>query len=395
MAEIFLARHKGPGGFDKELVVKMLQPRWADHPRVVSMFRDEARIGARLNHPNIVDIFDVGEADGAHFIAMEFIEGRTLTELIRRGLEVSRPLPLALAAALCAEVAEGLAYMHDGTDRHGKRLGVVHRDISPTNIIISDRGQVKIIDFGIATDHGDIKEEDSTMPGKWSYMSPEQVQGRRLDGRSDVFSLGVILYEITVGQRLYRGRPEVVMKRIVEERIRPPTFVNRGYPPSLELIVMRALEKAPADRYASADDMAQDLEAFVAEAVGPAGVAGARQLSSHIRHIDDPGAVVTESGARKAAAFAGEYLGEEDAAPLNLDPADAPWRVAGPEPEPLAEKLAEGAPSSHEPGPSHVKPATKQSGVAPAARFPWAILAICVAVTFALSYGVFLVLGAR
>ncbi|MCG5054365.1 MAG: serine/threonine protein kinase [Myxococcales bacterium] len=170
MAEIFLAVNEGASegaspvrsggaGFRKALVLKLLQSRYHDNAQVVEMFKDEARIGARLHHPSIVDIYDFATAEGQHFIAMEHIEGRILTQLIRRGLEVGQPLPLGLAAYICAQVAEGLAYMYEGRDRSGQPLSVVHRDISPTNIIISDRGHTKIIDFGIATDHGDRKED--------------------------------------------------------------------------------------------------------------------------------------------------------------------------------------------------------------------------------------------
>lgn len=328
MAEIFLAYNEGEGGFRKELVVKLLQSRYQDNAQVVEMFRDEARIGARLNHPSIVDIYDAGHHEGQHFIAMEYIEGRILTQLIRRGLEVGRPLPLGVAAFICAQVAEGLAYMYEGKDRAGQKLAVVHRDISPTNIIISDRGHTKIIDFGIATDHGDRKEDWEGRAGKYSYMSPEQVQGMRLDGRSDVFSLGIILYEITLGKRLYRGKPQVIMKRIVEEQIRPPTFTDRDYPPALEKIVMKALAKRPEDRYASAEAFGRELDEFIASL--PERV-GDRQVAAYVAAIEASDVPILDAGRRRAAAFVGEDDDFEDE-DLDFDRGAAGgWRVAAAE----------------------------------------------------------------
>src|SRR2546423_4938594 len=217
MAEIFLARHEQEAGFSKELVLKILQARYAEHAEVVRMFLDEARLAAKLNHPNIVDVYELGRDEGLRYIAMEHIRGKTLTEVVRRAIEVSRPLPVDHAAYLVAETAAGLAYMHDGSDGRGQPFRIVHRDISPSNLVISFSGQVKIIDFGIAREDS-AAADSGARPGKGSYMSPEQVQGGALDGRSDIFSLGTILYEITLGRRLWRGPKEVVMRRIVEEK---------------------------------------------------------------------------------------------------------------------------------------------------------------------------------
>jgi serine/threonine-protein kinase len=309
MAEIFLARHEAEGGFAKEMVLKILQGRYADHPDVVGMFLDEARIGARLNHSNIVDVYDVGEEDGLRYIAMEHIAGKTLTDVVRRGIEISNPLPLDHAAYLMAETAAGLAYMHDGTDFHGRRFGIIHRDISPSNLIISFSGQIKIIDFGIAREDSAAESESGARPGKVSYMSPEQVQGAPLDGRSDIFSLGTILYEITLGRRLWRGPKEVVMRRIVEEKPPPPTYVNRSYPPALELIVLRALEKRPENRYASAGDLFRELEGYLV-------ATGARtrnhQIADYLHDLFAKDAVVSEMGVRRARAFDDEDQGDDD-----------------------------------------------------------------------------------
>jgi serine/threonine protein kinase len=320
MAEIFLARHEAEGDFAKELVLKILQDRYAEHPEVVRMFLDEARMGAKLNHPNIVDVYDVGQDQALRYIAMEHIPGKTLTEVVRRGIEVSKPLPLDHSAYLVAETAAGLAYMHDGTDNHRRPFRIVHRDISPSNLIISWSGQTKIIDFGIAREGEAPDLESGTRPGKVSYMSPEQIQGGKLDGRSDIFSLGTILYEITLGKRLWRGPKEVVMRRIVEENPPPPTYVDRAYPPALELIVLRALEKRPEKRYATAGELFEELEGYLV-------ASGARtrnhQMAQYLHDLFAQDAQVSEMGVRRARAF------EDDEADEDALDFDRPTRGAG------------------------------------------------------------------
>jgi tRNA A-37 threonylcarbamoyl transferase component Bud32 len=317
MAEIFLARHQGDAGFAKELVLKILQGRYAEDPHVVRMFLDEARLGAKLNHPNVVDVYECGLDDGLRYIAMEHIRGKTLTEVIRRAIEVSQPLPLEHAAYLMAETAAGLAYMHDGNDGRGQPFRIVHRDISPSNLVVSFSGQVKIIDFGIACEASSKETrpdgDAGARPGKFSYMSPEQVRGERLDGRSDIFSLGTILYEITLGRRLWRGPREVVMRRIVEEKPPPPTYVNRAYPPALELVVLRALEKKRENRYQSAGELFQELEEFLVSS-------GARtrnhQIAQVLHDLFAADAAVSEVGVRRARAFEAD---EPDDETLDLD----------------------------------------------------------------------------
>jgi serine/threonine-protein kinase len=300
MAEIFLARGGADGGFSKELVLKVLQARFGDDDAIVQMFLDEGRLGAVLSHPCVVDVYDAGEDAGAHFIAMEHIRGKTLTEVVLRAIEVGRPLPLPLSAFIVLQVAEGLAYLQRGIDPDGAPLHVVHRDLSPMNLVVGVSGQTKIIDFGIAKRGTSVKEESGARPGKVSYMSPEQVRGLALDGRSDLFSLGTILYELTVGRRLWRGAPEVAMRRVVEETPPPPTYVRRDYPPALELVVLKALAKRPEDRYASADELADDLEAYLLETGERIGT---RQIARFLHDLFAPGTKSSEQGAARARAF--------------------------------------------------------------------------------------------
>jgi tRNA A-37 threonylcarbamoyl transferase component Bud32 len=267
MAEIYLAKQAAMAGFEKEVVIKRLRAELADDPRIVEMFLDEARIGALLNHPNIVHVYDVDEHDGIPYIAMEYIVGEELNELCRRGIAHDRFLPIEHAVELMRQAAVGMGYFHaqrgaEGTLLAGTPLEIVHLDISPTNLLVTQDGFLKVIDFGIANARGQRQRSD-VIPGKLGYMSPEQAGRKQVDHRSDIFSLGIVLYEITVGKRLFRGPAQEVVQRLVDATVEPPTFARRNFPSALESIVMRALEKHPEDRYQSAYDLADDLEAFL------------------------------------------------------------------------------------------------------------------------------------
>ncbi len=323
MAEIFLARDEASGSFRKDLVLKILQPRWAEHSPVVEMFEGEARIAAMLSHPNIVDVYDLASEEGNTFIAMEYVRGKTLIELAKRAIEVSQQLPLDVGVHIVSEVASALAYMNEGIGADGRAMQVVHRDVSPTNVIIANTGQVKLIDFGIARQGSAVSEREGIRPGKASYMSPEQAKGESLDGRSDIFSLGTILYEITVGRRLWRGAKEDAIRRIVEEKPAPPSYVVRAYPGDLEMVVMRALEKRPEDRYQSASEMVDDLQLFLQES--DAKMRSHHQMARYLRDLYSPAAEaqITEDGLRQARVFA---EGDDEGEALDFDqvPAHGP-----------------------------------------------------------------------
>jgi serine/threonine protein kinase len=267
MAEIYLAKQAAMAGFEKEVVIKRLRHELADDPRIVEMFLDEAKIGAQLNHPNIVHVYDVDEHDGIPYIAMEYIVGEELNELCRRGISHGRFLPLEHAVELIRQAAAGMGFYHakraaEDSMLAGEPLEIVHLDISPSNLLVTQDGFLKIIDFGIARAKGQTSRTD-VLPGKLSYMSPEQAVRKHVDHRSDIFSLGIVLYEITVGKRLFRGPAQEVVERLVAGQIEPPTFARRNFPPALESIVMRTLEKHPEDRYQTAYDLADDLESFL------------------------------------------------------------------------------------------------------------------------------------
>ncbi len=290
MAEIFLARQKGLPGLEKEIVIKLLKERYRTDVRVVEMFLNEARIGTVLTHSNIVHVYDIGEHDATPFIAMEYIRGEELSQLCRRGVEMGYFLPVEHAVDLLRQAAEGMAAFHAKRDDAGHALGIVHRDISPSNMMVTPDGVMKIIDFGIAKaswhDRRDKAELEKLVPGKYNYMSPEQVRGEKVDHRSDIFSLGIVLYELTVGKRLFKGRPEEVIQRIVRGKVRPPTFVRQKFPARLEQIVMRALEPTANDRYASALELATDLEEFLREAGRKSGPVRVAQYLDDLRALE-------------------------------------------------------------------------------------------------------------
>jgi serine/threonine protein kinase len=312
MAELYIARQQAVGGFEKPVVLKILQPRYAQNPRVYAMFLDEARLAAKLNHAAIVHVYDVVDEGGVKYIAMEYIHGETVADIVKRGLQIDRYLPMEHAIHIVSQAAAGLAYAHDRRETGSRIIRIVHRDVSPTNILVSYEGQTKIVDFGIARVQDELRDESGIRPGKASYMSPEQVRGEGADYRSDIFALGIILYELTLCQRLYRGPAKEVMRRILEETIAPPTAVRRDYPTALEQIVMRALEKRPEDRYQSAEELRHDLEEFLDDS----GLrSGNRRMSLYMNELFKPDEA---SSAPSAASADGDELDFDRRAPLSM-----------------------------------------------------------------------------
>tara|TARA_R110002096_G_scaffold44526_12_gene120392 strand:- start:15151 stop:16572 length:1422 start_codon:yes stop_codon:yes gene_type:complete len=276
MAEVFLARQQSDGGFAKDVVIKRLRPELAKDSRVVSMFHDEARVSGMLSHCNSVHVFDSGTHEGLPYMAMEYIRGEELNQLCRRGIGCGEFLPLEHAIELIRQAALGMSYYHNLCDSEGKALDLVHCDISPNNLLIGQDGYLQVIDYGISQFRGQKYRDAQLVPGKLSYMSPEQAKRGTLDHRSDIFSLGIVLYEITLGRRLFRGPASEVLPRIVSCDIEAPTFVRHDYPGALESIVMRALEAEPSDRYQEANDFAEALGEYLREErmrTGPIGVA--------------------------------------------------------------------------------------------------------------------------
>lgn len=266
MADVFLARTFGVEGFEKRLVVKRIRPHLARSPRLVAMFINEARIAVSLNHPNIVQVYELNRADGDWFIAMEHIHGRDLTRIRRTFEAQERRLPLHLAIYGVAAALRGLGYAHSLIDQAGRSLGIVHGDISPHNVVVSFTGEVKVVDFGIARLAGKGWGDDADRPGggKFAYMSPEQVRGQALDQRSDVYSAGIVLYELLVGHRLFQHPdPEEKLRRVREAIIPDPRQENPEIHDELWAILQHALARDPDHRYPSAQAFEQDLRAFL------------------------------------------------------------------------------------------------------------------------------------
>lgn len=289
VADIFLARQSATAGFEKDIVIKRLRPELRGNSRAVRMFLEEARVGALLNHPNVVHVYDVDVADGAPYIAMEYIQGGELGTLCRRGLVQKQFLPLEHAVELMRQAAAGLGYLHAKRSADGQALQIVHRDVSPGNLLVTEEGFLKIIDFGMAKTWRSDAVADRMLPGKVGYLSPEQLARASVDLRSDIYALGVVLYEITLGRRLFKGPAHEVVQRIREHDIEPPTFVRRNYPAALEAIVMKALAQAPARRYQSAYDLADDLEQFLQDAKLPSGPVRIARYLDELAHAEGKG----------------------------------------------------------------------------------------------------------
>ncbi len=267
MAELFLAIQKSVAGFEKLIVIKRILPSMNQDKAFIEMLLHEARIAATLSHPNIVQIFDVGSAEGLYFIAMEHVHGEDIRSIVR-GMKVKSvpEFPLEHALAIAMGMCAGLSYAHDKRDLDGSPLGIVHRDISPQNVVVTFSGDVKIVDFGIAKSDNKSQNETKSgkLKGKVPYMSPEQARGEVIDARSDIFATGVMLFELTTGKRLFKGASEFETLKLICERDYPkPSQVRPGYPPELERIVMKSLAKDKNERYQNAREMQGDLEAFV------------------------------------------------------------------------------------------------------------------------------------
>lgn len=261
MAEILLGRVHGPSGFERAVVIKRILPQYAELPTFVSMFLDEARIAARIHHPNVVQVHELGEEDGALFLVMEYLQGESSAGLMRRIRSLGRLIEPAIAAHVVAEACAGLHAAHELKGPTGESMNLVHRDVSPQNLFITYDGGVKVLDFGIAKAADRISQtEAGTLKGKFEYMSPEQAEGLSLDRRSDIFALGVVLYELSTGRRLFkRGSAVESLRAVREGLVTPPSRVIEGYPARLEEICLRALATDPAERYPTAADMRRDL----------------------------------------------------------------------------------------------------------------------------------------
>jgi serine/threonine protein kinase len=266
MAEVYLARQAGLEGFEKVVVIKRVRPE-LDDAQTTALFLDEARLVATLEHPNIAQVHEIGLVNGSYFFVMEYVHGADLRHVMEASIKQRRRVSLADAIYTIVHVCSALHYAHEKTDPDGNPLNIIHRDVSPSNVLLSHDGAVKVCDFGIARATSRQTETNKgTLKGKFSYMSPEQCRSQPLDRRSDVFSIGVLLYELSTLTRLFKAESDFeLLRTIIEGDTPPPSTRIADYPPELERIVMRALQKDPAERYQTAQEMQLDLEEFARE----------------------------------------------------------------------------------------------------------------------------------
>jgi eukaryotic-like serine/threonine-protein kinase len=265
MAEVFLARASGAAGFEKNVVIKRLHPQFCADRDFVTMLIDEAHIASQLTHTNICQVLDLGEVDGTYYLALEYIDGKDLFTIMRRLRRGGEMLPIQAAVYVVNELLEGLGFAHRKKGEDGRPLGIVHRDVSPQNVLVTSEGEVKIIDFGIAKARiSSSKTQAGILKGKYRYMAPEQAEGRAVDQRTDLFSVGIVLYELLAGQVHGRGLSDMqLLERVRSAQFEPLRALRPEVPPVLDEIVARALERDPARRFQNAQDFQDALSGFL------------------------------------------------------------------------------------------------------------------------------------
>ncbi len=271
MAEVFRAESAGLEGFKKTVAIKRVLPHLSEKKQFIGMFLDEARVCAHLSHSNCVQVFDIGVGDNTYFIVMEYVDGADLKAIIERHRKFGQPIPVEIATLICLKICEGLSYAHDLRDSHGKPLHIVHRDMSPPNVLITRHGEVKIVDFGLAKANSQLEHsEPGIIKGKFGYLSPEAAKGLPIDHRTDIFAVGIILWEMLAGKRLFMGDTDLATVRQVQDAIVPPLRqYNPAVSPNLERVLAKALAGDPEARYRSAKDFGRDLNALLFESSQP------------------------------------------------------------------------------------------------------------------------------
>ncbi|MCA9538092.1 MAG: protein kinase [Myxococcales bacterium] len=265
MAEVFKAKAFGVEGFARCVAIKRILPHLAEDPRFVEMFINEARVAVQLNHANIAQVYELGRHENDHYIAMEYISGKDLLSLHQYARRTGDRLPVPLAVYVAAKVSEGLGYAHRKTGPDGQPLGIIHRDISPQNVLLSYEGAIKLIDFGIAKARiHSHQTQAGVLKGKFGYMSPEQITGKAVDQRSDIFALGTVVHEMLTGERLFFGDNDfLTLEKVRAAQVEPPSRYNPDVPPVLDEIILRALARDPGARYQSASQLADDLARYL------------------------------------------------------------------------------------------------------------------------------------
>ncbi|HSY48671.1 MAG TPA: TonB family protein [Thermoanaerobaculia bacterium] len=265
MAEVWKARMRGVEGFQKIVAIKKILPHLSDNQDFIEMFVDEAKLAAQLNHNNIIHIYDLGKIQSSYYIAMEYIDGYDLKNILRKAQERDQPLSVEIALFVASKVAAALDYAHRKRDFEDKEMGLVHRDVSPQNVLISEEGDIKLCDFGIAKAASKASHTQAgALKGKLQYMSPEQAWGRSIDRRSDIFALATVLFEMLTARKLFSGDNELsILEQVREARVSAPSQYNDEVTPQIDAIVLKALQKDPANRYQTAGEMQRDLDAVL------------------------------------------------------------------------------------------------------------------------------------
>ena len=285
MAEVYRARAFGLAGFEKILVIKKVLPTLARDEEFVRLFIDEAKIAVQLLHVNIVQVFDLGEVNGQYFMALEYVHGLDLSRLVERSRKTEAPFPVPLALFIVAEVLKALAFAHPRVGEDGKPLHIVHCDMSPQNILVSFAGEVKITDFGISRAAFQARSLHDVIRGKYAYMSPEQVEGQTLDGRSDLFSLGIVLWELLAGRRLFKAKTrEETVQRVRRAQTPSLRAIRPEITPALEELVNTALSRRVEERFGTAAEMLEELNVLM---IREGHRATNNDLSAYVRSVVD------------------------------------------------------------------------------------------------------------
>jgi serine/threonine protein kinase len=265
MAEVFIAESAGIEGFKKRVAIKRVLPHLSEKKAFIQMFLDEARLSAHLSHSCVAQVFDIGVGDNAYFIVMEYVEGADLKGVIEFLRKIGKPFPMESATFIASKLCEGLSYAHELTNMEGEPLHVVHRDMSPPNVLITKYGEVKIVDFGLAKATSQLqKSESGIIKGKFSYLSPEAALGQDVDGRTDIFAVGIILWEMLSGRRLFMGDTDfATVKQVQRAEIPSISQINKDVPVELERIIARSLAREPDKRYKTAREFGRDLITFL------------------------------------------------------------------------------------------------------------------------------------
>ncbi len=311
MAEVYKARMSGVDGFQKIVAIKKILPHMAASDDFITMFADEAKLAAQLNHPNIIHIYDLGKVENSYYIAMEYVEGRDLRSILKSGSEHGLSLPPELALFIASKLAAALDYAHRRKDFDGKDLSLVHRDVSPQNVLISYEGDIKLCDFGIAKATSKSSQTQAgALKGKLQYMSPEQASGKPIDRRSDLFSLGSVLYEMLSGEKLFAGDSDLtILEQVRNAKAQPPSAKNPDIPKRVDSIVLKALAKNAEDRYQNASDFQRDLES-VLYTYSPA--PGSADIAIYLHHLQ---------AEEKGAAAETDHAFDQAFTPVKLEPA--------------------------------------------------------------------------